>query len=190
MPSKTERVVRAMFEASVTVQIGNGAQTLFWHDRWLNGSSISALHRTWSKRVRNSRLVVDALLNNQWIHDITGSLSTAALGQYVRLWVQMQRVQLLHDTQDKFVWKWSPSQQYSSSAYRTFFYDQCGIPGAKVLCKTKAPQILSSSSGSLYLVAHGHQIDYSVTNCKAVAIVTFVPKLWNPSVICYSSREL
>jgi hypothetical protein len=102
----------------------------------------------------------------------------------------MQRVQLLHDTQDKFVWKWSPSQQYSSSAYRTFFYDQCGIPGAKVLCKTKAPQILSSSSGSLYLVAHGHQIDYSVTNCKAVAIVTFVPKLWNPSVICYSSREL
>jgi hypothetical protein len=33
MPSKTERVVLAMFEASVTVQIGNGAQTLFWHDR-------------------------------------------------------------------------------------------------------------------------------------------------------------
>jgi hypothetical protein len=43
MPSKTERVVLAMFEASVTVQIGNGAQTLFWHDRWLNGSSIRCL---------------------------------------------------------------------------------------------------------------------------------------------------
>jgi hypothetical protein len=95
---------------------------------------------TVSKWVRSSRLVVDALHENQWIRDITGSLSTTVNHQYVWLWDQLQTLQLCHDVQDKFMWKWSSSQQYSaSSAYRAFFCGQCGIPGAKVLSKTKAP---------------------------------------------------
>jgi hypothetical protein len=44
-----------------------------------------------SKQVCSSGLVVDALHDNQWIYDITGSI-----GQYVRLYELLQTVQLLH----------------------------------------------------------------------------------------------
>jgi hypothetical protein len=84
--------------------------------------------------------VVDTLYENQWIHDITGALSTMTLVQYVWLWERMQNVQLHQGSNDKFIWRWSQSQQYTaSSAYQAFFHDQCGIPGAKVLSKIRAP---------------------------------------------------
>jgi hypothetical protein len=41
IPSKPERIVRAMLDTSVTVAIGNGSRTLFLEDRWLDGTSIA-----------------------------------------------------------------------------------------------------------------------------------------------------
>jgi hypothetical protein len=52
----------------------------------------------------------------------------------------MQNFPLVHDREDKFIWKWSGNQQYSSSsAYKAFFLGQGSIPGAKELCKMAAP---------------------------------------------------
>jgi hypothetical protein len=93
-----------------------------------------------AKRIRKTRTMVEELLNDQWIRNIQGSLSTHTLGQYVSLWNRMQGVRLRHDVADKFLWKWSPDRQYSTaSAYRAFFHGQCGIAGAKELGKTAAP---------------------------------------------------
>lgn len=57
--------VRAMFEISVTTAVGDGATTLFWSDRWLQGKSIQDLapalmpfvrRRGWRKQtVRRAR---------------------------------------------------------------------------------------------------------------------------------------
>jgi hypothetical protein len=49
-------------------------------------------------------------------------------------------VQLVATVEDRFIWKWTASQQYSAaSAYRAFFHGQCGLPGARTLAKTRAP---------------------------------------------------
>jgi hypothetical protein len=34
LPSKTEAIVQAMFDASTSVQVGSGISALFWSDRW------------------------------------------------------------------------------------------------------------------------------------------------------------
>jgi hypothetical protein len=56
---------QAFFDASVTVQVGDGSRALFWMDRWLNGCSILRLApKLWSAvppRIRKSRSVRDAL---------------------------------------------------------------------------------------------------------------------------------
>jgi hypothetical protein len=42
---RADRSAQALFEASVTVQVGDGSRALFWSDRWLNGCSILQLSR-------------------------------------------------------------------------------------------------------------------------------------------------
>jgi hypothetical protein len=41
--SKPERIVCAMYEASTSVQVDNGRQTLFWADKWIDGESVAQL---------------------------------------------------------------------------------------------------------------------------------------------------
>ena len=43
LPVKHEYIVSAMFEASISVQVGDGTRALFWQDRWLQGHSIAEL---------------------------------------------------------------------------------------------------------------------------------------------------
>jgi hypothetical protein len=91
-------------------------------------------------RTRARRLVCDVLHDGQWIRDIMGALDMAALEQYVNLWERLQSIELFATTPDRFIWKWSPNQCYSSSsAYRAFFKGQCGVLGANILRKVKPP---------------------------------------------------
>ena len=66
LPSKPERVVAAMFSASVTVQVGDGTTARFWTDSWLPDGAICAfapnLFRAVGWRHRN-RTIRDAMLN-------------------------------------------------------------------------------------------------------------------------------
>jgi hypothetical protein len=133
-----------MFDALVNVEVGNGHRALFWQDRWIHGCSLAQLAldlvAAVAKRTRATRVVADALQGDHWIADIEGSLSVSALTQYAATWERIQGLQLTQDRDDKFVWKWSSNQQYSSSsAYKAFFLGQCSIPGAKELCKVTAP---------------------------------------------------
>jgi hypothetical protein len=120
-----------------------GARTHFWTDHRLDDSIATLapdLVVSAHKQARKNRLVAEALSNAAWIRDITGSLSASSLWQYVWLWMRLNSIQLDMATPDRFIWKWMSHQQYSaSSAYRAFFVDQCGIPGANELHKTKAP---------------------------------------------------
>jgi hypothetical protein len=141
--AKQELAVRAMFDASVHVQIGNGAHALFWVDKWLDGQSVAdvapELIPVIHKRRRQSRTVRDTLQSDAWISHISGSLSVSALQDFIWLWERLQHVSLVADTPDKFIWRWTADQQYSaSSAYRAFFLGQCAIWGAKELSKVRA----------------------------------------------------
>jgi hypothetical protein len=106
-PTKADHILKSMFDASTTVQVGNGARTYFWKDRWLQGSSILSIAplvvEAVNKSTRKSRLVSDALQGDQWIRDISGSLSFQALSQCIDLWSQLQNFQLMPGVEDKFI---------------------------------------------------------------------------------------
>jgi hypothetical protein len=58
--------------AVVTV-VGDGTNTYFWKDKWLDGKRIKeiapALYAMVPKRIINTRTVNEALLNQRWISD-------------------------------------------------------------------------------------------------------------------------
>lgn len=87
-----------MFKASQTVHLGSGDRILFLSDCWLNGQSICyiapSLIRLVSLTVRSKRTVQEALLNGQWIEDISGALEAHVLVEYLRLWDRLSAVYL------------------------------------------------------------------------------------------------
>jgi hypothetical protein len=76
-PSKEDRIVQAMFTASVSVQVGNG--TRFLSDRWLDGESIESsfplLVAAVSKHIK--KLIKRFTMTN-------GYVTSRALSQFMR----------------------------------------------------------------------------------------------------------
>jgi hypothetical protein len=92
--------------------------------------------RVFEKIERSHRLYT----SNSGFVDITGGLSLHALIECIHLWDRLQQISLTPGTADRFIWKWAPSQGYSShTAYRAFFHGRIRLDGANVLWKTKAP---------------------------------------------------
>jgi hypothetical protein len=132
-----------MFQASVTVVIGDGASTLFWTDSWLPDGPVCRcmpnLFRAIPSRHRK-RSVRDALNDYRWTRDISGAPTAAVLAEYIRLWDAVELVQLSPRTPDRFVWKWSATGNYTaSSAYRAFFIGMASLPGAQLIWKAIVP---------------------------------------------------
>jgi hypothetical protein len=81
-----------------------------------------------------------ALQDQAWISDLTGPLTVPVLVQFVQLRQRLQNFVLHPSLQDRVVWKWCASGQYScSSAYQAMFLGQTALAGAKELWKVKAP---------------------------------------------------
>jgi len=138
-----EPMVKAMFQASVYLEIGDGATALFWSDRWLQGASLQELApclcKAVSSRVRAQRTVAQALSNRQWIKDISRALTVQVLFEYLQTWDRMQLIHL-NANPDRVCWKWTADQRFTTaSAYQSFFVGQHPIKGARFLCKTSAP---------------------------------------------------
>jgi hypothetical protein len=89
---------------------------------------------------RASRIEASALDHNAWIADISGALTVQVILQFLQLVELLDGVALHPGMADSFIWRWSPSGQYSAaSAYNALFLGQCSLLGAKELWKTKAP---------------------------------------------------
>jgi hypothetical protein len=89
LPCREERIVHAIFQALVTVQIGNNLNAMFWVDRWLHGSSVESMVPDLVAAVaacaKKTRMGAAAFHQLQWVRDISGSLSIRALTQYLAL---------------------------------------------------------------------------------------------------------
>lgn len=109
LPYNPGRIVQAMSDIPVVVQLGDGALALFWHDRWIRGQSVETLaphvYQAVPARVRNSCTVRDALTNNSWISDIKGGRTFSLLRDFLRLLDCLDGVALY--SQDQFIWRWS-----------------------------------------------------------------------------------
>jgi hypothetical protein len=100
--------------------------------KWIEGQSITSLAPDLliavDRRAFRVCTVAQALQNDRWVTDITGSLSVLGLRQYLVLWECIQTFNRVESAPDGFCWKWTTSNQYSaSSTHRAFLHraDQC-----------------------------------------------------------------
>lgn len=146
--------VKAMFAASVVSVVGNGANTLFWTDRWLFGKSIQdlapALSAVVPRRFINKRTVQEAFHNRQWVEDVRrgGSVAGQALPEFLLLWDILQEIHITPGVEDHHIWTPAITDVYSTTmAYSRFFLGSTAFEPAKRIWKTWAHLGASSSSG-------------------------------------------
>jgi hypothetical protein len=119
---------------------------LFGEDNWRASCSIKLLApNLWvsvSPRVRRSRIVQEDLSTGprgiRWVADITHARTVQVIVQFLSIWDLVQAVRLSSEP-DKFIWKWSPNGQYSSSAYAALFLGRVDILGARQIWNTLMP---------------------------------------------------
>ena len=105
-PIQASPQVRAFFAVAITSEVGNGKNTWFWTDRWLDGKSIQQsfpnLFGAVAARARK-RKVADTLHNRRWIFDIKGALTVQVLIEYIHLWQRLSNVVLQPEVEDTHI---------------------------------------------------------------------------------------
>jgi hypothetical protein len=129
--------------AVVTV-VGDGTNTYFWKDKWLDGKRIKeiapALYAMVPERIINTRTVNEALLNQRWISDFRGVLSHVVLLDFFQLYRLLEDVVLQPGAPDSHLWRFSSSGKYSTkSAYKALLQGAISFEPEKRIWKTWAP---------------------------------------------------
>jgi hypothetical protein len=81
--------VKAFFSTAVSSVVGNGKNTMFWTDKWIDGQSLSQLAPHLVKSVSSrakKRSVYDALTTRNWVHDIRGAITLCVLSDFLKVW--------------------------------------------------------------------------------------------------------
>jgi hypothetical protein len=149
-------ITKAFFSSVLVTEIGDGANTFSWSDKWINARSVSdiapRLLLTVPKRIASKRTVSEALTNRRWVSDIKGALTLGALVDYLHLWNAITDVVLQSNSEDKHIFSIAPNGQYSaSSAYNGFFTGSVAFDHYKMVWKFWAPP---KCRFFLWLVAH------------------------------------
>jgi len=143
LPIKTCPQVQAFFKASTYSVVGNGEQTFFWEDRWLNRESVGefapCLLSLVPQAIRSRQTVSMAMNNRTWARSFTGGMSMQAIIDYLHLWQLLEGVQLTGE-RDRTMWRWTASGEYTAkSAYTMLHAGSSPFPGHKLIWKTWAP---------------------------------------------------
>jgi hypothetical protein len=182
LPSKESKVVLAMFDASVSVVLGDGTSAKFWTDRWLPEGRVQSFAPNLFRAIGRRFLSVsvrEALAARTWVRHITGAPTVHVLVEYVLLWERLESVALRPDVRDRLVWRWSADGAYSSSsAYKAFFHGLSSLPGARQLWRAAVPPKVKffawlALRGRIWTAArrrrHGLQADDSCALCDQEA---------------------
>jgi hypothetical protein len=140
------------FSTVLISEVGNGASTLFWTDKWLHGhrlgDTVPRLFAAIPNRIVKTRTIQEVLQNRKWIGDIKGALTIGVLVDYLQLWEMLEGFQLQPDTQDRHIFTLSASLIYSiKAAYEGLFIRSVSFPHHDRVWKTWAPQNVVFSFG-------------------------------------------
>jgi hypothetical protein len=94
--------------AAISITLGNGHKTPFWHTPWLDGKKpIEIAPLIFAKSKRKNWKANDALKNNAWVSkvDLGADFSMEHLTQFVALWCLLHTVDLNEDVEDTITWK-------------------------------------------------------------------------------------
>jgi hypothetical protein len=127
--------VRAFFSVAVMTEIGNGASTLFWTDRWLHGLCAKdlapRLFEVVPRRIAISRNVQEALMDRRWILDIQGSLSVGVIAEFLTLWDALSSVELQPEKEDNHIFRLAMINTQPRLPMRAFFWDLLSLSFAR-----------------------------------------------------------
>jgi hypothetical protein len=121
------------------------------------------------RRAHRVRTVAQALQNDRWVADITGTLSALGLQQYLALWDLIQAFGYVESAPDRFCWKWTTSGQYSTSS--------SARPVSSALRSFKKPERHQCANSSFGLPVAGCQRGCSVTACPIVVHARYARRM-------------
>lgn len=144
LPDEVEPKVLSMFQASVSMLVGNGKNTLFWMEKWTDGEAIAdlapCLPQAVGPHIRKMRTVHDALQDRCWVKDITGGLTVQAVLVYLFIWEEVCHRSVDTGVEDRTLWERTADNNFTTtSTYHASFLGQHSILGAEILAKTRAP---------------------------------------------------
>jgi len=145
LPIQVSREVAGLISVAVITEVGNGSNTLFWEDKWLDGKriqDIAPLVYALVPKRSSRRTVLEALTGEKWTEDIQGEIGSTALIQYLELWDILNGVELNEEIPDKHIWRLSTSGKYTAkSAYDTLFQGAIFFEPYERIWKSLAPQM-------------------------------------------------
>lgn len=104
--------IGAFFAIAIVLEVGDGANTLFWTDHWLHGQSIADLAPRLMATIpagrRKKRIVQEALINHTWVSDTKGGMTVGVLGDYLHLWDILSNFQMKPEVEDRHIWRSQP----------------------------------------------------------------------------------
>ena len=143
LPINADKEAQAFFRASTYTELGDGSNSLFWDDRWLHQTAPADiapnLLQMVSRRIRSTMTVRQGLSNRQWTRAISGSMTTAAIAEFLDLWEVTAEV-TLREQPDRTVWRWTPDGKYiTKSAYKMLHTGSIPFRGHSLIWKTWTP---------------------------------------------------
>jgi len=121
-PIQVPMQAQAFFNIAIVTEVGNGAKTLFWADRWLHGQSIADL------------------TDHAWVLDIRSITIAEEMLEFFNLWDLLYGLQLQPEVEDSHIWRLSSSGQYSAkSAFEGFFLGSTSFGPYERIWKSWAP---------------------------------------------------
>lgn len=138
LPLPCDDTDNGLFAACTSIQIGNGKDSSFWKDRWLNGQSPQDLAPSLFSLSRRKNLsVCDALTDGRWMRGLHRINSAPDLTSFINLWSELSSIQL-SPLPDSISCTVSPSGNYSaSSAYSVQFIGRIRKPEIGMIWKIK-----------------------------------------------------
>jgi hypothetical protein len=135
---------------TVVTEIGDGANTLFWQDKWLFGKTINEIAPLISTlvptRIANMRTVFEA------ITDFRGIVTVQVLLEFLNLCDLIDEMPLQPRVEDKHSWHLSTSGKYSAkSAYNALFQGSIPFNARERIWKSWTP---NKCRFFLWLIAH------------------------------------
>lgn len=138
------RPSQQFFRTATRTSLGNGKNTLFWEDRWIDGFRLCELapdiyHRV-PKRTRSKRRVSEALENSAWAGDIGPDLPAEDIDQFLHFRLRIEAAQLTEGVDDSTTWAWEKDGRFSArSAYAARFMGLEASPTAPFTWRSRAP---------------------------------------------------
>jgi hypothetical protein len=136
--------VQSLINMAVVTTVGDGSNTLFWKDRWLNGKSIKDIapyiYAMLSARTLNKGKVIEAFANMRWLTDFQGALTLQVLFEFMELHQVLDQIELRPGVSDVHLWRLAASGQFSTkSAYTAMFQGAMLFEPAERVWGTWAP---------------------------------------------------